>query len=115
MEKYYTRACNFYYGSISKEKIKKKLSLPLNGNDLISFDNIEINSMGFELGPDFSKQVAEHESIKKASKSEVVKFKQDKERNDVLLDQQRLDQQEEIANQNDQTKRDIAALKEVKG
>ena len=42
MKKYYTRACNFYYGSISKEKIKKKLSLPLNGNDLISFDNIEI-------------------------------------------------------------------------
>ena len=25
-----------------KEKIKKKLSLPLNGNNLISFDNIEI-------------------------------------------------------------------------
>jgi hypothetical protein len=42
-------------------------------------------------------------------------FKEEKERNDVLLDQQRLDQQEEIANQNDQTKRDIAALKEMKG
>ena len=42
MKKYYTRACNFYYGSISKEKIKKKLSLPLNGNNLISFDKIEI-------------------------------------------------------------------------
>ena len=42
-------------------------------------------------------------------------FAQDKERNDVLLDQQRLDQQEEIANQNDQTKRDIAAAREMKG
>jgi len=42
MEKYYTRACNFYYGSISKAKIKKKLSLPLNGNSLISFDCIEL-------------------------------------------------------------------------
>ncbi len=42
MKKYYTRACNFYYGSTSKEKIKKKLSLPLNGNKLISFDTIEI-------------------------------------------------------------------------
>ena len=42
MIKYYTRACNFYYGSTSKDKIKKKLSLPLNGNNLISFDNIEI-------------------------------------------------------------------------
>ena len=42
MIKYYTRACNFYYGLESKEKIKKKLSIPLNGNDLISFDYIEI-------------------------------------------------------------------------
>jgi len=42
MKKHYTRACNFYYGSTSKEKIKKKLSLPLNGNNLISFDTIEI-------------------------------------------------------------------------
>jgi len=42
MIKYYTRACNFYYGSFSKEKIKKKQSLPLNGNNLISFDTIEI-------------------------------------------------------------------------
>ena len=42
MIKYYTRACNFYYGSESKEKIKKKLSIPLNQNNLISFDTIEI-------------------------------------------------------------------------
>ncbi len=42
MIKHYTRACNFYYGKVSKEKIKKKLSLPLNGNKLISFDKIEI-------------------------------------------------------------------------
>ena len=39
----------------------------------------------------------------------------EKERNDVLLDQQRLDQQEEIANQRDQTTRDIAAMKAMKG
>ena len=42
MIKYYTRACNFYYGNVSKEKIKKKISLPLNGNKLISFDTIEL-------------------------------------------------------------------------
>ena len=42
MNKYYTRACNFYFGSISKRNIKKKLSVPLNGNNLISFDKIEI-------------------------------------------------------------------------
>mgnify|MGYP001462909700 CR=1 FL=1 len=42
MEKYYTRACNFYYGSDSKKKIIQKISLPLNGNNLISFDCIEL-------------------------------------------------------------------------
>ena len=42
MVKYYTRACNFYYGPISAEKVKKKQSIPLHGNRLISFDTIEI-------------------------------------------------------------------------
>ncbi len=44
MIKYYTRACNFYYGSISKDKVRKNLSIPLHGNKLISFDTIEIIS-----------------------------------------------------------------------
>ena len=43
MGKYYTRACNFYYGLESAEKVKK-LSLPLHGNKLISFDTVEIIS-----------------------------------------------------------------------
>tara|TARA_B100000161_G_scaffold263734_1_gene235638 strand:+ start:452 stop:1501 length:1050 start_codon:yes stop_codon:yes gene_type:complete len=47
MNKYYTRACNFYYGKTSSEKLKKKLSLPLNGNKLISFDTIEILKQGY--------------------------------------------------------------------
>ncbi len=42
MYKYYTKACNFYYGTISKTYIKKKLSIPLSGNHRISFDKIEI-------------------------------------------------------------------------
>ena len=42
MNKYYTRACNFYYGSASKKYIKKKKSIPLNGYSDISFDKIEI-------------------------------------------------------------------------
>ena len=44
MIKYYTRACNFYYGRLSKKFIKKKLSLPLCGDKEISFDKIEIFS-----------------------------------------------------------------------
>ena len=42
MNKYYTRACNFYYGTASNTYIKKKKSVPLNGNNQISFDKIEI-------------------------------------------------------------------------
>ncbi len=42
MEKHYTRACNFFYGAISKKKIKSKETLPLHGNTEISFDSVEI-------------------------------------------------------------------------
>ena len=44
MDKYYTKPCNFYFGKNSINKIKKKKSLPLNGNRLVSFDSIEIIS-----------------------------------------------------------------------
>jgi len=44
MKKYYTRACNFYYGSISKNLVIKNKTLPLNGNLNISFDHVEILS-----------------------------------------------------------------------
>ena len=42
MRKYYTRACNFYYGNYAKNLIKKKIALPLAGNKNISFDQIEV-------------------------------------------------------------------------
>ena len=44
MDKYYTKPCNFYFGRNSISKIKKKKSLPLHGNSLVSFDTIEIIS-----------------------------------------------------------------------
>jgi dihydropteroate synthase len=44
MRRYYTRACNFYYGSNAKNLIKKKLALPLCGNKNIAFDTIEVLS-----------------------------------------------------------------------
>ena len=44
MKKYYTRACNFYYGSTSKNLVIKNKTLPLNGNLNISFDHVEILS-----------------------------------------------------------------------
>jgi len=42
MTRYYTRACNFYYGKNSQNLINSKKTLPLNGNKFISFDEIEI-------------------------------------------------------------------------
>ena len=45
-----------------------------------SLDNVEINSMGFDLGKDFANKVSEHASIKNASKSEVARFNENRKR-----------------------------------
>ena len=42
MNRYYTRACNFYYGDNARLLIRRKLALPLCGNKNIAFDKIEI-------------------------------------------------------------------------
>ncbi len=65
MQKYYTRACNFYFGKTSKQKIKKNLSLALNGNNSISFDSIEVISKT-------SKQITNIKNINKLP-SEIKK------------------------------------------
>ncbi|PHX88659.1 MAG: dihydropteroate synthase, partial [Pelagibacteraceae bacterium] len=48
MNRYYTRVCNFYYGKESKLLVNKKKTLPLNGNNQISFDRVEIISKNFK-------------------------------------------------------------------
>ena len=42
MRKYYTRACNFYYGNYAKKLVKLKKAFPLAGRKNISFDQFEI-------------------------------------------------------------------------
>ncbi len=42
MQRYYTRACNFYYGDQSKILVNKKKAIPLHQIKEISFDHIEI-------------------------------------------------------------------------
>ena len=42
MSRYYTRVCNFYYGTQSKNLVNKKKSIPLHQVKEISFDQIEI-------------------------------------------------------------------------
>ena len=46
MIKYYTRACNFYYGKQAYLLIAKKKALPLCGNKLIAFDNTRKELLG---------------------------------------------------------------------
>ncbi len=58
MRKYYTRPCNFYYGSCANKLIKSKKALPLTGKNNLAFDKIEI-----------------FQRIKKKTKSEILSIK----------------------------------------
>ena len=42
MRKYYTRPCNFYYGSCARKLVKNKRAFQLAGNKNIAFDQIEV-------------------------------------------------------------------------
>ena len=44
MLRYYTKVCNFYYGSHSRDLVNKKKAYPLHQIKEISFDQIEIIS-----------------------------------------------------------------------
>ncbi len=48
MRRFYTRVCNFYYGDRSKILVKKKETIPLNGNKELSFDQIQIISRKYK-------------------------------------------------------------------
>ncbi|MDA7576546.1 dihydropteroate synthase [Candidatus Pelagibacter sp.] len=65
MTRYYTRVCNFYYGQESKLLIKKKKTLPLNGNHEISFDHIELISRNSKKKLSLSKINSLPKSLKK--------------------------------------------------
>ena len=86
MKKYYTRACNFYFGKTSFKKLKKKLSLPLGGNRDISFDTVEIITRSHSkyinikdiklLSPDLKKKVlGDLKNICKLRKIKSLNFK----------------------------------------
>jgi len=70
MKKYYTRVCNFHYGGKSAKLINQKKTLPLKGNNQISFDQIEIISRK-------SKKIINIKDIKKLSISLQKKIKND--------------------------------------
>ena len=70
MKKYYTRVCNFAYGKFSTQLVRKKKSLPLNGNKKFSFRQIEI------ITRDSSKTI-DLKDIKKLSNSIRKKIESD--------------------------------------
>ena len=74
MSRYYTRACNFYYGSKSKTLVKKKKTLPLNGNSEISFDKIEIISRKSSKTINLNKIHKLPISLKKKIKKDIKKI-----------------------------------------
>ena len=65
MTKYYTRACNFYYGKFSKKLVQNKRTLPLGGNREISFDKLEIFSRNKNK---ISSQIIDIKKIRSLSK-----------------------------------------------
>ena len=84
MPKYYTRACNFYFGQASQEKVKKKNSLPLYGDSSISFDMIELIT---------------RKSSRKLSIFEIKKIK-GKIKNKIFSDLKKISKKKKIKNLN---------------
>ena len=74
MRKYYTRACNFFYGSNSKKLVKKKLTLPLCGDSSLSFNQIEIFIRNKKK---INSKIIDIKEIKKLSSSVKKKISQD--------------------------------------
>ena len=70
MKKYYTRVCNFTYGTLSKKLVDKKKNLPLNDNKEFSFSQIEIITRD-------SKKIIDLKDIKKLPKTLKEKINKD--------------------------------------
>ena len=68
MQKYYTRPCNFHYGSYAKKLIKNKKALPLAGSNSIAFDKVEI----------FQRKKKEKAKSKYFSISKIKNFRKEK-------------------------------------
>ena len=78
MSRYYTRVCNFYYGEASKLLVRKKKSLPLNGNNWISFDQVEIITRKSKKKISISKINSLSKSLKKLIKLDLNKIRSKK-------------------------------------
>ena len=71
MAKYYTRACNFFYGQDSRQLVKKKLTLPLCSDSLISFNQIELFSRNKKI---VKSKIVDLKNIKRLPKKIKKKY-----------------------------------------
>ena len=74
MLKYYTRACNFCYGSKAKLLVKKSKALPLCGKSDVAFDTIEIFSRNQNK---IKSKLINIKNVKNLNKQEKNKIKKD--------------------------------------
>ncbi len=74
MVKYYTRACNFYYGKRARYLIKKKQAIPLCGDSSIAFDHIEIFKRS---NKSIESKIIHFKDVKKLKKKEKRSIKKD--------------------------------------
>jgi dihydropteroate synthase len=75
MRRYYTRACNFFYGNESRLLVNSNKSIPLNGNKNISFDQIEIISRTSRKKISINKINKQVKSLKKLIKEDLEKIR----------------------------------------
>jgi dihydropteroate synthase len=75
MRRYYTRACNLYYGNESKQLVNINKTIPLNGNKKISFDHIEIISRALKKKISINKINSLSKSLREQIKFDLKKIK----------------------------------------
>ena len=73
MIKYYTRACNFYYGKQANSLIKRKIALPLCGNQNMAFDKIEILKRNKNFTQSKLIYISKINKLKKEERAQVSK------------------------------------------
>jgi len=73
MIKYYTRACNFYYGSEAKNLVKNKRAFPLCGNSELAFNKLEIFTRKNNKVSSKTIKISDIDKLKSFQKDKVLK------------------------------------------
>ena len=74
MTKYYTRACNFWYGNQAKQLINKREALPLCGSSNVAFKNLEIFTRN---GKKINRKLINFDDLKSLQKNQQRAIKKD--------------------------------------